>query len=227
MDEKTLKKKTVAELRAMAKKESLPLRSKMVKAELIALILGKAGATKGGVKRAGQLKRAVQVKKEAPRKATAPMAEPMTEAMLKKKTIAELRQLAKARSIPLRSTLRKTDLVRLLLEKDGSKKEDREDQIEAPMPRAEVRPTPTAEPYADIPAGYGVNRIAAMARDPAWIYAYWEITPDGLAEGKRRVEDGEAKLTLRVGDLTEGTERASSFDVEIYHRIGNWYIEVG
>jgi hypothetical protein len=221
MDEETLKKKTVAELRALAKKKSMPLRSKMVKAELIALILGKAGATKGGVKPAGQ------VKKEAPRKTAGPSIQPkdrMDEAMLKTKTIAELRQLAKARSIPLRPTLRKTDLVRLLLENSGPEEEVR---VETPMPRAEVRPAPPAEPYADLPAGYGVNRIVAVARDPAWIYTYWEITPDGLAEGKRRVGDGEAKLTLRVGDLTDGEERVSSFDVEIYHRIGNWYIEVG
>jgi hypothetical protein len=224
MNEETLKKKTIAELRTLAKQKSIPLRSTLRKTDLIRLILEEAETKKTGIKKAAQVK----IKKEAPRETIGPTSPTkgllMTEEKLKRKTIAELRHLAKARSIPLRSSLRKADLIRLLLEGAGKEKEDR---VERPRPQAVVHPAPPAGPYADLPAGYGVNRIAAMARDPAWIYAYWEITPDGLAGGRRRVGDGEAKLTLRVGDLTEGMERASFFDIEVYHRIGNWYIEVG
>jgi hypothetical protein len=220
MDEETLKKKTIAELRSLAKQKSIPLRSTLRKTDLIRLILEKTGAKKTGIKTAGQVK-----KKGAPRKRVGPAipaTDRMTEEALKKKTVAELRSLAKQKSIPLRSTLRKADFVRLLIEKSGAEKKER-----AERPEALIHPVPPADRYADLPAGYGINRVVAMARDPAWIYAYWEITPEGLADGRRRVGDGEARLTLRVCDLTDGTERASFFDIEVYHRIGNWYIEVG
>ncbi len=92
-----------------------------------------------------------------------------------------------------------------------------------------------------LPHAYGESRIVAMARDPHWAYAYWEITAEALQEARERVglvapletgaqsndpletgaQSEDSRLTLRIHPAEEG----QPFDIEVYHRIGTWYIE--
>lgn len=182
----------------------------------------------------------------------------MTRKELEKMTIASLRSLAKTRAAKLRPTLKKKEIIDLLL---SFLQNDRRAKPQAALPEAAVPslkgkkeadpklkghagegeardekvildPLPILEkgpesPYAEIPREYYENRIVLLIRDPEWLYAYWEVTPDAMGDANRRAADAEARLTLRIYDITEMKDLTYFWDIEIYQRIGNWYIHVG
>lgn len=182
----------------------------------------------------------------------------MTRKELEKMTIAALRSLAKARSTKLRPTLKKKEIIDLLLPSFQSHEERESERPSRKAPAAGLQREKRAEPklkghagegeahdekvilnpspllerrpdslHFEIPREYLENRIALLVRDPEWVYAYWEVTPDAMGEANRRAADSEARLTLRVYDITEMKDLTCFWDIEIYQRIGNWYIDVG
>lgn len=105
-----------------------------------------------------------------------------------------------------------------------------EEKMEGHLGEGEVRDEKvffSPPPFSEIPREYGTNQITALVRDPWWIYAYWEVTPNGMGEANRRVADSETRLTLRVYDTTKQADMSQFWDIEIFQRIGNWYIDVG
>ena len=78
----------------------------------------------------------------------------------------------------------------------------------------------------EIPAGYGKDRIAAMVRDPHWLFSYWEVTIDRLEGLEKRFADEwrKCRMILRVFDLTDGD--TSHFDIQVSPDARNWYISV-
>lgn len=84
------------------------------------------------------------------------------------------------------------------------------------------------------PPGYGDNRIVLLARDPWWIFAYWEIRKDKEEDVVRKMEscgDTPAGSVLRVYDVTDisfnGSNAHSFFDIELKGLASSWYINVG
>lgn len=84
------------------------------------------------------------------------------------------------------------------------------------------------------PSGYGDNRIVILARDPWWIFSYWEIRRDKEEEVTRAIEasgDEQAKSVLRVYDVTDvnfnGKNAHSCFDIDLRGLANSWYINVG
>ena len=66
------------------------------------------------------------------------------------------------------------------------------------------RPAPRTMP-ADLPYGYGQDKIVLQVRDPWWLHAYWEVTPatyQRLQEGLREAFNS-AKRVLRVYDVSK------------------------
>jgi hypothetical protein len=90
---------------------------------------------------------------------------------------------------------------------------------------AEQRVMPPIEAI-EIPAGYNVDRIVAMVRDPYWILTYWEVTDRKYGELKRHFADAwqKCKMILRVYDRTD--KKPTSFDITLAHGARNWYINV-
>ena len=83
------------------------------------------------------------------------------------------------------------------------------------------------------PPGYGDNKIVVLARDPWWIFAYWEIGRDKEEEAIGRIRssgDSPPKSILRVYDVTNinfNAKNARSFlDIELNGIATNWYINV-
>lgn len=77
----------------------------------------------------------------------------------------------------------------------------------------------------ELPHSYGRDRLVILARDPRWIYAYWELS---------RVKDERllnAAKVLRVYDVSRivftGANARRFFDVEIPGETDNWYIDTG
>ena len=144
----------------------------------------------------------------------------MTRNEMEQKTIASLRSLAKANGLRLRPTLKKKEIVDLLLSlfpdeqpateipsrikiqaKPGpQKKKEKAAELAGHAGEGEVHdekvilnPSPTPQeaarpPYSEIPKEYGENRIVLLVRDPEWLHAYWEVTPDALGDAKTYME---------------------------------------
>lgn len=160
---------------------------------------------------------------------------------LEKKNIAALRSLAKTHSIRLRPSMRKSEIVSVLLESlspaekrepapltekeavTASRMTEHVGEGEAEEERADVG----IATYPEIPMEYGVNQVVALVRDPWWIYSYWEVTHEGIGETHRKLADPESRLALRVYDLSERSDLTHFWDIDVDHRIGNWYVDVG
>jgi len=90
---------------------------------------------------------------------------------------------------------------------------------------AEQRVMPPVEAI-EIPKGYHVDRIAAMVRDPYWIFTYWEVTDHKYRELERTFGGmwPKCKMILRVYDRTAGGE--AHFDIVLTREAKTWYISV-
>lgn len=94
-------------------------------------------------------------------------------------------------------------------------------------------PVPVSQDI-QLPHNYGVDRVVLMARDPRWLFAYWEITATKQEEFVNEFGP-EAWLSthpvLRVYDVTgvdfNGKNANKYFDFHVEEHIDNWHIEVG
>ena len=86
-----------------------------------------------------------------------------------------------------------------------------------PKPRVKKKP---AKNYSRsfFPAFYGVDTLVLIARDPWWIYAYWEVTPK-----TERV----AMSGVRVLRVTCESGSGGWFDIDVGVFSDNWYVDVG
>ena len=85
--------------------------------------------------------------------------------------------------------------------------------------------------HFDLPSNYGTTSVTLIARDPNWIYAYWEISPNAIEELHNTAGDqiDSAARVLRMYDVTmidfNGSNANHWFDIEVGHS-SNWYINL-
>ncbi|MFA5143566.1 MAG: DUF4912 domain-containing protein [Candidatus Omnitrophota bacterium] len=83
----------------------------------------------------------------------------------------------------------------------------------------------------DIPLAYNRIKLTLVARDPHWIYAYWEIPYSSVDELKSRIGslDGAARI-LRLYDVScidfNGTNANRQFDIDVGANSDNWYVNL-
>ncbi len=79
-----------------------------------------------------------------------------------------------------------------------------------------------------LPPKYGGHRLVLLARDPDWIYAYWDIAHEKYQEMyKRHLQEwGLSRPALRFYDLTPG-QQAQMLDVHLEDGANNWYVNIG
>jgi len=114
--------------------------------------------------------------------------------------------------------------------------------IESPRNKTEEtkyypRPTPYLPPrqweHEELPERYGDTRIVIMARDPYWIFAYWEVTDERRMQVEREAGASwnEMRKVLRVYDVTgkdfNGFNANRYFDIDLHPGATSWYINVG
>jgi hypothetical protein len=86
---------------------------------------------------------------------------------------------------------------------------------------------------SELPSHYGDDKITLMVRDPHWTYSYWEVSHRKLESerGSLGKAGDDAYLALRVYDVTDinfnGSNDHGHYDIGIYERVGNWYINTG
>jgi hypothetical protein len=83
---------------------------------------------------------------------------------------------------------------------------------------------------AELPFGYGDDKIVICVRDPLWVYSYWELTLLTLDNLKKKYGNDfyNARKVLRVYDVTgvnfDGKNYNRFFDIDIAYEAGNRYI---
>lgn len=85
----------------------------------------------------------------------------------------------------------------------------------------------------DLPESYNTTSLTLIARDPFWIYAYWEISPSSIEELRNQIGSGEferSSYTLRMYDTTykdfNGTNANHWFDIDVGPHASNWYVSI-
>jgi hypothetical protein len=96
---------------------------------------------------------------------------------------------------------------------------------------------PSAAPQIsepDLPRRYGKDRMTLLARDPYWLFAYWEVSATKQEEFSSQYgpEAWQAsRPILRVYDVTgidfAGNNANIYVDIAVNDQVDNWYIEVG
>jgi uncharacterized protein len=85
---------------------------------------------------------------------------------------------------------------------------------------------------ADIPWGYGQDRVTAMVVDPDRLYVYWEVTDDAITAARAGLGPAgkNAWLNVRVYDITgrlfDGTNAHSYFDHRIERYDRQWFFAI-
>lgn len=235
-----LKKMKKAELIRLAKAMKLDVRSGMLKGEIVSLISRNATrgrktarkkaspAAKSAKKktRRGAAGRTAAGKAAGGKKAAAAGKSPKA----RKAAAAKTKTAGRGRTKPSR---RKASATRA--DKPGAARPAaRERRIDAETIRqkaeagkyylgAEEKEMPPVETL-DIPAGYDIDRILAMVRDPRWIFTYWEVADSTYRELERRFGGDwpKCRMILRVHDLNRGAHS----DITVTGGARNWYIQV-
>jgi hypothetical protein len=93
----------------------------------------------------------------------------------------------------------------------------------------DVTPKPAArkqvfieENLGDLPETYGTGRLFLVSRDPHWLYAYWDLSWQQMADARGQAVDG--RLVLRV---FEKNHAQPIQELTLHHESRNWYIHVG
>ncbi|MDR0532894.1 MAG: DUF4912 domain-containing protein [Verrucomicrobiales bacterium] len=84
--------------------------------------------------------------------------------------------------------------------------------------KAPKQKVPEYENLGELPEAYGTKKLYLTARDPHWLYAYWDLTPDQIGQAERQSHDG--KVFLQV--YSANGERLQQIHISPWTR--EWYI---
>jgi len=92
------------------------------------------------------------------------------------------------------------------------------------LPR-ELPPRVFEEERFLFPESYGTNRLRLLVKDPYWLFAHWDLSPESLTG--LRAELGEramalSRLTLRIGDARSGGSKT----ILLPEGARSWYVQI-
>lgn len=224
MRRENLEKKTVAELREMAKRKGLTGYSGLRKAALVELLSGaapKAGraATKRGAS-------AARTRPRAKGDAAGPAARGSS------KRVRGSRP--KKDEAPTGGTALSPRVLRAFSGiGSGSRRGRRteEQRIKASKYYLGVEESPELDEAFSYPETYGESTIALLVKDPYWLFAYWQFEPDirsSIAVAVEPWEVDDCRLVLRVYDVTgsDPDDPSGYHDIDVAPGARDWYINV-
>ncbi|MDA8100131.1 MAG: DUF4912 domain-containing protein [Nitrospiraceae bacterium] len=225
MANSSLQLKTVAELKAMAKKKKITVPAGSTKTDLIGLLSKSNGAKPAKTAAKAKVKAAKSAKPAASKAKTAP-----AKKAVKKKAAAAKPAARRAKPVleaPLKAA--------------AAKEPQRRVKIPATEPLAEQEQVSVAkfftgspefaalETGASLPGEYGEERIIMLPRDPEYAFAYWEI-PQERIDRERALLGHDSRLCVRVYDITgvhfDGSNATAYFDQDVYEHVGSWYFNL-
>ena len=92
--------------------------------------------------------------------------------------------------------------------------------------------TPITINEYELPSYNTKTRITLIAKDPFWIYAYWEIAESSIEDVKRQLGGSldSTRFVIRMYDVTyrdfNGFNANHWFDIEVGRYSNNWYISL-
>jgi len=239
MKKEELAAKTIAELKALAKKRKLALPAGAKKADLVKT-LSKAGPAsspkaKKPVKKKAVKKSVKKVVGKAAAKKSSTAAKKKTGATAKKKTLVKKRPAVKKVAAKKRPAAKETAAQAAPLRAwqmpagiEGPR-EGQEKVSDAKFYTGTPETKPPM-PYDTLPHEYGGERMALLARDPFMALCYWELPQHRLDQERDRFSR-DSKLCVRIYDVTgvqfNGTNATAYYDQEVYERVGSWYFDFG
>ena len=90
-----------------------------------------------------------------------------------------------------------------------------------PVAAAAPRQVFQDEQLGELPDSYGTGRLFLTARDPHWLYAYWDLTLQQMADYRKRSADDRLLLRVFVQDQLKPVQ-----ELTLTHDARNWYIPV-
>jgi len=221
---------TIAELKALARKNKIALPTGAKKTDMVKA-LAKTALT--ATRKTSKVAAKKVVTTKAAKKSAAKSAK-TTSAAVKKTTAG------KTTSAKKRTVARKTGAANPVGETMPRREWQMPSGVEEPLMAQERVSdakyyTGTSEhkppmPYDTLPHEYGGERMALLARDPYMALGYWEL-PQVRLEKEKAWFGWDSKLCIRVYDVTgiqfDGSNAAAYFDQEVYERVGSWYFDFG
>jgi hypothetical protein len=231
MKKEELASKTIAQLKALAKKSKIALPAGAKKADIVKA-LSKSGPAPSGKAAAAKIakKKAVTTaaRKTAARKTTKTAGEKTKAAVTKKAAVKE--GAAKKRAVGPQP------VVQVIEPREWQMPASMEGPLEAQERVSDAKFFTGAPehkppmPYDSLPHEYGSERMALLARDPHMAFSYWEVPQDRL-EKEKAWFGRDSKLCVRIYDVTgvqfNGANATAYFDQEVYERVGSWYFDFG
>lgn len=207
MKKAELTAKTVAELKALAKKNKISLPAGVKKDDIVKVLMASAVRKKTA--------------KPAAKKSVAPK-RPAQRAKVSGPVIKTVKGPAKA---PARTWEMPVGAEEPLMAQERVAEAK---FYTGPVP--EQKSAPTTRPYEELPPGYSEERIVLMTRDPFVAHAYWEVTPARIEREKAWL-GWNSRLCIRIYDVTgvqfDGRNALGYYDQEVYERTGSWYFDLG
>jgi len=207
MKKAELAAKTVAELKALAKKKKIALPAGAKKDDIVKVLMASAVRKKTG--------------KPAEKKAVAPK-RPARRAKVSVRGIKTAKE-------PAKEPARKWEMPVGAEEPLMAQERVAEAKFyTGPIP--EQKSAPTTRPYEELPPGYSEEKIVLLTRDPYVAHAYWEVTPARIEREKAWL-GWNSRLCIRIYDVTgvqfDGRNALGYYDQEVYERTGSWYFDLG
>jgi hypothetical protein len=104
---------------------------------------------------------------------------------------------------------------------------------QAPRSRFLLHPKdePPPPPPPDLPVAYNDNRLMLLARDPHWLYAYWDFSAKRISSTLAQLAASEAWPVLRLHSVTSTDHNGrvvwnNSIDITLTPFATNWHIPV-
>jgi hypothetical protein len=212
-----LSNKTKAELTAMARRKKIPVTSGMLKDDLIK-------AVKKGLRKIEAQKKSrtatVKTRKQTPASKTAKKNSKRKSPKTPKAKTARKPKAASRKTAPIKQ------------KQTPNKKKTARKPKTARSPKTVKRQT-HSKPVAtlsNLPERYGDHRLVALARDPNWAYAYWDLNPTrvrDLLKSANQTAD-KARWVLRVysASLHPAEDKGHFFDIDIDVKTGSYYLDL-
>jgi hypothetical protein len=214
-----LSNKTKAELIAMARRKKIPVKSGMIKDELIKAI-------KKGLRKIEAQKKSTTTKTKSRKRTPASKTTRQTS-----KTKSVKTSKAKPARKPKSTTLKKSPVKKKTKKSVAKKSAARKPKTaRSPKTRKGRVHSEPVEILSDLPEHYGDHRLVVMARDPNWAYAYWDLNPTKVRDLLKSAGQtaSKARWILRVysAALHPVEEKGHYFDVDILVQGGNYYLNL-
>ena len=223
MKKTELSGKTIQELRALAKASGLKGYSALKKAELVDLLAASgSGGAQPGRKREAAARQAGETAR-AKKRPSGAMKKPAGAKKISGKPASERSSDLEnhvGRGLSPR-TRRAFSVYRTLGEQ----------QIKASKYYLGVQESPEIDDGFMFPETHGEDLIALMVRDPYWLFAYWEFSPDLNDQLLTRLGEQtlrNSRLVLRVYDVTgaDAESPVGYHDIDVAPGARDWYINV-